>query len=71
LGIDEINPIYYDTINLLYTFPQSLGIAGGTRPGRSYYFCGSQDHDLFYLDPHITQPSILFRSPPQTDDSNK
>ncbi|KAH9991014.1 hypothetical protein BJV77DRAFT_1068523 [Russula vinacea] len=34
---DGVNPIYYDTIKALYTFPQSIGIAGG-RPSSSYYF---------------------------------
>ena len=71
LGIDGVNPVYYDTIKVcnpfiffhvrsinvnmkaLYTFPQSVGIAGG-RPSSSYYFVGSQTVNLFYLDPHHT-----------------
>ncbi|KIY53156.1 hypothetical protein FISHEDRAFT_63526 [Fistulina hepatica ATCC 64428] len=57
LGIDRVNPIYYDTIKQLYTFPQSLGIAGG-RPSSSYYFVGSQANDLFYLDPHHARPTV-------------
>ncbi|KAJ6622319.1 hypothetical protein B0H10DRAFT_1944707 [Mycena sp. CBHHK59/15] len=28
LGLDGVNPVYYETIKLLYTFPQSVGIAG-------------------------------------------
>ncbi|KAF9465112.1 hypothetical protein BDZ94DRAFT_1254537 [Collybia nuda] len=63
LGIDGVNPIYHDTIKLLYTFPQSVGIAGG-RPGSSYYFVGSQADNLFYLDPHHTRPAISLRPPP-------
>ncbi|KAJ7712218.1 hypothetical protein B0H16DRAFT_1625925 [Mycena metata] len=48
LGIEGVNPIYYETIKLLYTFPQSVGIAGG-RPSSSYYFVGAQGDGLFYL----------------------
>ncbi|THH09782.1 hypothetical protein EW146_g8585 [Bondarzewia mesenterica] len=65
LGLDGVNPIYYDTIkaSTLYTFPQSVGIAGG-RPSSSYYFVGSQADNLFYLDPHHTRPAISLRPPP-------
>ncbi|KAF5356425.1 hypothetical protein D9758_009469 [Tetrapyrgos nigripes] len=62
LGIDGVNPIYYETIKLLYTFPQSVGIAGG-RPSSSYYFVGSQADNLFYLDPHHARPAVPLRSP--------
>ncbi|KAJ7889656.1 hypothetical protein B0H13DRAFT_1887921 [Mycena leptocephala] len=37
LGLEDVNPIYYEMIKLLYTFPQSVGIADG-RPSSSYYF---------------------------------
>lgn len=50
---------------LLYTFPQSVGIAGG-RPSSSYYFVGSQADNLFYLDPHHARPAIPLRPPPPT-----
>ncbi|EMD42359.1 ATG4-like protein [Gelatoporia subvermispora B] len=63
LGLDGVNPIYYDTIKALYTFPQSVGIAGG-RPSSSYYFVGSQADNLFYLDPHHARPTIPLRPPP-------
>ncbi|KAK2461157.1 hypothetical protein APHAL10511_006684 [Amanita phalloides] len=63
LGIDRVNPIYYDTIKQLYTFPQSVGIAGG-RPGSSYYFVGAQGNSLFYLDPHQSRHAIPLRPPP-------
>ncbi|GLB41114.1 putative cysteine protease [Lyophyllum shimeji] len=63
LGLDGVNPIYYDTIKLLYTFPQSVGIAGG-RPSSSYYFVGSQADNLFYLDPHHARPAVPLRPPP-------
>ncbi|KAJ6527519.1 peptidase family C54-domain-containing protein [Mycena capillaripes] len=57
LGLDGVNPIYYETIKLLYTFPQSVGIAGG-RPSSSYYFVGVQGDGLFYLDPHHSRPAV-------------
>lgn len=64
LGIEGVNPIYYSTIKALYTFPQSVGIAGG-RPSSSYYFVGSQADNLFYLDPHHARPAIpLHPAPP-------
>ncbi|KAG7095265.1 hypothetical protein E1B28_006038 [Marasmius oreades] len=66
LGIDGVNPIYYETIKMLYTFPQSVGIAGG-RPSSSYYFLGSQSDNLFYLDPHHARPSVPLRPPPPID----
>ncbi|KAL9709428.1 Cysteine protease atg4 [Leucoagaricus gongylophorus] len=65
LGIDGVNPIYYETIKFLFTFPQCIGIAGG-RPSSSYYFVGSQADNLFYLDPHHPRPAIPLRSPPST-----
>ncbi|KAL5534817.1 hypothetical protein ACEPAG_1281 [Sanghuangporus baumii] len=63
LGIDCVNPIYYDAVKALFTFPQSVGIAGG-RPSSSYYFVGVQADNLFYLDPHHARPTVPFRSPP-------
>ncbi len=46
----------------LFTFPQSVGIAGG-RPSSSYYFVGTQANSLFYLDPHFTRPAVPLRLP--------
>lgn len=69
LGIEGVNPIYYDTIKMLYTFPQSVGIAGG-RPSSSYYFVGSQADNLFYLDPHNQRPAITPRPPLSEDDED-
>ncbi|KJA22323.1 hypothetical protein HYPSUDRAFT_41184 [Hypholoma sublateritium FD-334 SS-4] len=67
LGIEGVNPIYYETIKMLYTFPQSVGIAGG-RPSSSYYFVGSQAESLFYLDPHNPRPAVPLRAPPRARD---
>ncbi|KAF8761553.1 Peptidase family C54 [Rhizoctonia solani] len=63
LGLDNVNPIYYDALKSLFQFPQSVGISGG-RPSSSYYFVGSQADSLFYLDPHHTRPYIPLRPPP-------
>lgn len=63
LGVDGVNPIYYDSIKALFTFPQSVGIAGG-RPSSSYYFVASQGSSLFYLDPHVTRNAIPLNVPP-------
>ncbi|KAJ7109010.1 hypothetical protein C8R43DRAFT_183653 [Mycena crocata] len=60
LGLDGVNPVYHDTIKMLYTFPQSVGIAGG-RPSSSYYFVGVQGNGLFYLDPHHSRPAVPLR----------
>ncbi|KZT53447.1 hypothetical protein CALCODRAFT_501124 [Calocera cornea HHB12733] len=60
LGIDCVNPIYYDSVKALFTFPQTVGIAGG-RPSSSYYFVGTQGQHLFYLDPHHTRPTVPLR----------
>ncbi|KAJ6591835.1 hypothetical protein DFH09DRAFT_1138042 [Mycena vulgaris] len=65
LGLDGVNPIYHETIKQLYTFPQSVGIAGG-RPSSSYYFVGSQAEGLFYLDPHHSRPAVPLRPPART-----
>ncbi|KAJ1310656.1 hypothetical protein OPQ81_009185 [Rhizoctonia solani] len=63
LGLDNVNPIYYDALKSLFQFPQSVGISGG-RPSSSYYFVGTQADSLFYLDPHHTRPVIPLRPPP-------
>lgn len=67
LGLDGVNPIYHDSVRDLFTFPQSLGIAGG-RPSSSYYFLGFQGDALIYLDPHHTRPAVALNPPPARDD---
>lgn len=76
LGIDGVNPIYYDSIKVrrsssavaltlaqaIFSFPQSVGIAGG-RPSSSYYFIGAQSNSLFYIDPHHSKPSVDLQVP--------
>jgi cysteine protease ATG4 len=58
LGIDKVNPLYYDIIKGCLRSPLSVGIVGG-RPNRAFYFVGSQDDDLFYLDPHCVRPALV------------
>ncbi|MCO5585190.1 hypothetical protein L7F22_039122 [Adiantum nelumboides] len=63
LGLEGVHPMYHDSIKATFSFPQSVGIAGG-RPSSSYYFVGYQGNSLFYLDPHHVRSSIAFKHPP-------
>jgi cysteine protease ATG4 len=63
LGLEGVHPMYHDSIKATFSFPQSVGIAGG-RPSSSYYFVGYQGNSLFYLDPHQVRPSVSFKHPP-------
>ncbi|KAJ6478018.1 hypothetical protein DFH09DRAFT_1379269 [Mycena vulgaris] len=56
------NEMYHETIKMLYSSSQSVGIAGG-RPSSSYYFVGVQGNGLFYLDPHHSRPVGRLLSP--------
>ncbi|KAG0585015.1 hypothetical protein M758_3G251700 [Ceratodon purpureus] len=57
LGLDKVNPRYLPSLRATFTFPQSLGIAGG-KPGASTYLVGVQDDQAIYLDPHETQQVV-------------
>ena len=63
LGIDRVTPAYWEALKASLQLPQSVGIAGG-RPSSSHYFFGVQGDQFFYLDPHISRPSIRFHSDP-------
>ncbi|KAJ6542257.1 hypothetical protein B0H10DRAFT_2448185 [Mycena sp. CBHHK59/15] len=70
IHVSPLPPVLYlrirvtdDHPQLLYTFPQSVGIAGG-RPSSSYYFVGVQGDGLFYLDPHHSRPAVPMRPAP-------
>lgn len=65
LGIDNVNPVYWDALKNLLAFPQAIGIAGG-RPSSSHYFFGFQNNDLFYLDPHLHQPCLKKEELPES-----
>ena len=62
LGISGVTPVYFPGIKGLFTFPQTVGIAGG-RPSSSYYFVGSQGDSLFYIDPHYPKLAVPVRWP--------
>ena len=49
---------YLPSLRATFTFPQSLGIAGG-KPRASTYLVGVQDDQAMYLDPHETQQVIM------------
>ncbi|ODQ67853.1 hypothetical protein NADFUDRAFT_44575 [Nadsonia fulvescens var. elongata DSM 6958] len=57
LGIDNVNPVYWDSLKQLLSMGQSVGIAGG-RPSSSHYFFGYQGDYLFYLDPHLPRVAL-------------
>jgi hypothetical protein len=63
LGIDRVNPVYWEALKASLQMPQSLGIAGG-RPSSSHYFIGVQGNNYFYLDPHSTRPALPFHEHP-------
>lgn len=67
LGLEGVHPMYYESIQRLFTFPQSMGIAGG-RPSSSYYFVGFQEDTLLYLDPHSVRPAVAVNWPPNVND---
>ncbi|KAI5283457.1 Cysteine protease atg4 [Ascosphaera aggregata] len=54
LGLERINPVYWEALRSVLQMPQSVGIAGG-RPSSSLYFVGVQGLHFFYLDPHTTR----------------
>ncbi|KAJ7173875.1 hypothetical protein C8R46DRAFT_1215782 [Mycena filopes] len=64
LGLDGVNPIYHDTLKQLYTFTQSVGIAGG-RPSSSYYSSERKQRDFSTLTPIIHGHAVPIRSSSQ------
>ncbi|KAJ5299325.1 hypothetical protein N7476_010882 [Penicillium atrosanguineum] len=62
LGIEQVTSVYWDGLRASLQYPQSVGVAGG-RPSASHYFMGVQDSQLFFLDPHITRPTIPAKGP--------
>jgi cysteine protease ATG4 len=61
LGIDRITPVYHEALKTSFTYPQSIGIAGG-RPSSSHYFVGTQGDLFLYLDPHETRPALPYHA---------
>ena len=55
LGLDLLDPSYYNDIPKIFNnFRNNLGIIGGIKK-RAYYFIGVQDNKLIFVDPHHTQ----------------
>jgi len=58
LGIETINPLYYDFLRLLPKIKEFVGIGGG-KPKSSFYFYGTNEKgNMTYLDPHYTKEYI-------------
>lgn len=54
LGINEINPIYLDSLKSLFEVKGCVGMIGG-RPNQALYFFGYVGEEALFLDPHTTQ----------------
>lgn len=57
LGIDLIDKEYHDAIKRYFKIYNNLGIIGG-KSYSAFYFIGSYEDKLIYLDPHLSQKSI-------------
>ncbi|CAI5991912.1 unnamed protein product, partial [Closterium sp. NIES-65] len=57
LGVDHMDARYQEALRRTFTFPQSVGIAGG-KPHTSLYFIGTHQNDVLFLDPHYPQQRI-------------
>lgn len=57
LGLDAINPRYAETVQDMFKINHFIGAIGG-RPNAAFYFVGTHDDDILYLDPHRTQTSV-------------
>ncbi|KAI8915179.1 hypothetical protein DFJ77DRAFT_461573 [Powellomyces hirtus] len=57
LGVHEMNPIYHESLKACFEFTQCTGIAGG-RPNSSFFFVGTADDSVLYLDPHVLRPAV-------------
>ncbi|KAL3317094.1 Cysteine protease atg4b [Cichlidogyrus casuarinus] len=69
LGIQDINPTYFESLKAVFQIPQSVGILGG-RPNKAHWSIGVMDDSLISLDPHFTQPAAIFTSniPKESED---
>lgn len=57
LGLAEINPVYFSGLKTCFSLPQTQGVIGG-RPNHALYLLGCVEDEVFYLDPHVTQPTV-------------
>ncbi|XP_046854404.1 cysteine protease ATG4A-like isoform X2 [Xenia sp. Carnegie-2017] len=58
LGLSTMNLVYENALKKCFTLAQSLGCIGG-RPNHASYFIGYNGNKLLYLDPHVTQTSVV------------
>ncbi|KAJ4460921.1 Cysteine protease ATG4C [Paratrimastix pyriformis] len=58
LGLEQLQPTYFEALRRVLSWPQSVGISGG-HPCSSHYFFATQEDRIFYLDPHFVQPALL------------
>ncbi|CAI6002694.1 unnamed protein product, partial [Closterium sp. NIES-64] len=63
LGVDHMDARYQEALRRTFTFPQSVGIAGG-KPHTSLYFIGTHQNDVLFLDPHYPQQLAASVLPP-------
>jgi hypothetical protein len=52
LGLQGIEPEYYEAIKNCFNMDQCVGILGG-KPNFALYFVGVDDNQLIFLDPHF------------------
>ncbi|KAJ3180040.1 Cysteine protease atg4a [Geranomyces variabilis] len=57
LGVNEMNPLYHNGLQACFSFSQCTGIAGG-KPNSSFFFVGTADNSVLYLDPHHLRPAV-------------
>mmetsp|Transcript_38066 Transcript_38066/g.60209 ORF Transcript_38066/g.60209 Transcript_38066/m.60209 type:complete len:253 (+) Transcript_38066:34-792(+) len=69
LGLDQLNDVYTEALKRVFKLPQHVGIIGG-QPRSSFFFIGTQDNNLFYLDPHTVQLAPTL-SPDSTNEDRK
>lgn len=61
LGINKINSKYIQSLLNCFEIKYSVGIIGG-KPRKSFYFIGKKEDNIFFLDPHIVKPAIIYNT---------
>ncbi len=62
LGLQGIEPEYYEAVKSCFDLEQCVGILGG-KPNFALYFVGVDEGQLIFLDPHFVQDSVAKLSP--------
>ena len=58
LGINTIDEIYFNSIKNIFNCKECIGFIGG-KSYKASYFIGCDENNIFYLDPHQAQDSII------------